>query len=152
MDIDSNEHCQLTEWDFEQIAERKYLNFSQYHLVLVRGLMSQWQLSNDQSHMMAVSRFPMSSHLVIDELKVRGLEASLADLEEFWFELHREMIDSSRLQWSAKSIENFIEWALSKDRVKPIPERTPHIQKFLQDRNFVLAAYELETAVREVCE
>ncbi len=114
--------------------------------------MNQWQLSNEQAHVMAISRFPMSSHLVIDELRVRGLETSLPDLEEFWFELHREMIDSNRLQWSAKAIENFIEWALQKGRVRPIPERAASIQKFLQDREFVAAAHELTMACREVSE
>lgn len=137
----------LTEWEIEQIGQRIYLNFSQYHLVMVRGLMRQWQIDNERAHLIAMSRFPMSSHTAIDEIAVRGLQVTLADIEEFWFELTSELIDTNRLQWSAKSIENFILWAVSRDRAKPIESKAPFIQKLLRDREFVIASHEFETAI-----
>lgn len=147
MAADSSEQSTLTEWDLEQIGQGTYLNFAQYHLVMVRGLMNQWQIDNDRAHQIAQSRFPMSSHTAIDEIAVRGLQVTLADIEEFWFELTKELIDTNRLQWSAKSIENFIQWAVAKDRAKPIQSKTPFIQKLLRDREFVIAAHAFELSI-----
>ncbi len=147
MDTDSSEQPQLTEWEIEQIGQRTYLNFSQYHLVMVKGLMKQWQIDNERANLIALSRFPMSSHLVLAEVATRGLKVTLADIEEFWFEIYNQLIDCDRLQWSARAVENFMTWAISRDRAKPIESKTPFIQKLLQDREFVIAAHELEVAI-----
>ena len=153
MNIDSKrEPVELTEWEIDQRTKRDHLSFAQYHLILVRGLMRQWKMTNDAAHAMAMSRFPMSSHSTLDELAVRGLRLSLSDIEEFWFELHNELIDSQRLQWSAMSIENFVNWAIARGRAKPIEERTPHIQQLLADREFIKVAHEIESAILEMSE
>ena len=103
----------------------RWLRVHEYEAVVIRGLVRDFQLSDEQAHRLIKARWPMSALQLPAEARPRGLEITLDDVTawlkqtvgEHWDD--GEPVDPARTWITAKMADRCFEWLVRTGRARP---------------------------------